>query len=100
MQKCVKLFVEEHDLSCGTQTRYIDLMSEVGELGKEIIKSTNYGKTPFCATKDTEEEIGDCLFSLLALCCELDIDAKTALDCAMKKYETRFAAKGSIDSGR
>ena len=100
MQKRVKTFVDQFDLSCSAQMRYIDLVSEVGELGKEIIKGSNYGKEPCRAVIQTEEEIGDCLFSLLALCCELDIDAKTALDCAMKKYETRFAAKGSIDSGR
>ena len=40
MQKIVKEFLDNHNLYCGETIRYIDLSSEIGELGKEIIKST------------------------------------------------------------
>ena len=83
MQKAVEAFVKKYQLSGGTSTRYIDLVSEIGELGKEILKESNYGKmdeaqSPEKAGKckfseDTVMEMGDCLFSLLALCCEMNI---------------------------
>lgn len=91
--------MDGHSLYCGAESRYIDLVSEIGELGKEIIKSTDYGKRAFGTSKSFEDEMGDCLFSLLALCCEADIDAASALDRALRKYEKRFSASGSISSG-
>ena len=62
MQNAVNAFLETNELFCGEQIRYIDLVSEIGELGKEIIKSTNYGKTPHSSNESTAEEMGDCLF--------------------------------------
>ena len=100
MQKAVNEFVLAHHLSCGAQARYIDLTSEVGELGKEILKGSDYGKTACRNTENAEEELGDCLFSLLALACEMNIDARQALNRTLDKYETRFAEKGEISSGR
>ena len=100
MQKAVKEFLENNHLYCGEQIRYIDLSSEVGELGKEIIKSTNYGKQQYSMNESALEEMGDCLFSLLALCCEMNIDADQALQYALEKYQKRLGAKGTIDSGR
>ena len=44
--------------------------------------------------------MGDCLFSLLALCGELGIDAREALEGALKKYSERFAEKADVGSGR
>ena len=100
MQKTVTEFVEQHNLSCGVQTRYIDFVSEIGELGKEILKSTDYGKSAFHPTESAVEEMGDCLFSLLALCSEMNISAEEALHYALNKYSRRFDAKGTVDSGR
>lgn len=100
MQKTVESFIEQHKLSCGVPARYLDFVSETGELGKEILKSTNYGKCDFTVTETAVEELGDCLFSLLALCGEMGIEAEDALAYAIKKYENRFAAKGTVDSGR
>ena len=50
-------------------------------------------------TADTEQELGDCLFSLIALSGELGIDPASALDSALAKYKRRFDAKGRIGSG-
>ena len=41
MQRSVEEFVRRHGLSCGVQVRYMDLVSEVGELGKEIVKGSD-----------------------------------------------------------
>jgi NTP pyrophosphatase (non-canonical NTP hydrolase) len=101
MQKLVEEFVAKYKLQTNVETRYIDLVSEVGELGKEIIENTNYGRQKLILPFETLEmtgEIGDCLFSLLALCCEINIDAEEALRTALSKYELRFANKGNISS--
>lgn len=100
MQKQVNRFIQSHSLSCGALARYVDLVSETGELGKALLLATDYGKNAFHPTENTREEIGDCLFSLLALCSEMGIDAQAALDEAMDKYAARFAQKGDAGSGR
>ena len=99
MQQFVRDFINKYNLRTNQQTRYIDLVSEVGELGKEILDATNYGKQEYSQTPETKGELGDCLFSLLALCVEMNVDAKDALQQALAKYEARFAKKGHVGSG-
>ena len=89
MQELVKEFVEKQGWRTDAQSRYLDLVSEVGELGKEILLSTNYGKSDFSSTQSMADEMGDCLFSLLALCTEMGINAEEALKQSMAKYEAR-----------
>lgn len=98
MIEMVRAFLARHPLSADAQPRYIDLVSEVGELGKELLKGSGYGQSPVSPTPDTEMELGDCLFSLLALAEALDIDATAALSQALDKYEARFSKKGTIGS--
>jgi len=100
MQNTVKHFIRQHQLSCSVQSRYIDLISEAGELGKEILKATDYGKSECRPGADLTEEAGDCLFSLLALMNDLDIDAEQALQTVLQKYERRILRTGKPDSGR
>ena len=88
MQSKVKRFIEQHSLSCPVQSRYIDLTSEVGELGKELLKASDYGKRSPVLTAEATEEAGDCLFSLLALMNELGIDAQEALNAVLKNTNT------------
>jgi len=40
LQEKVKEFCEVHKLECPLEFRFLDLVSELGELAKEIIKST------------------------------------------------------------
>ena len=100
MQNSVKAFLDENKLFSNEQIRYLDLVSEIGELGKEILKSTDYGKNAFSPNEAAFEEMGDCLFSMLALCCEMDIDAEKALSFVLEKYSRRLGATGSVGSGR
>ena len=100
MQHTVKLFIEQHDLACPVMARYIDLVSETGELGKELLKATDYGKADFQPNDRITLEAGDCLFSLLALMNELGIDAQQALNSVLHKYEQRIQQQGSAGSGR
>ncbi len=98
MQKKVEKLINKYKLNCNYETRYIDLVSEVGELGKELIKGSNYNSKEYNKTPNTKIELGDCLFSLFALCSELDINAEEALDDAINKYNNRFNETNSISS--
>ena len=98
MQQLVKDFVSKYKLNTSCEIRYLDLISEIGELGKEIIKCQDYGKKEFVMTPQVTEELGDCLFSLFALCEELGVDGEKALMIALEKYRLRFDKKGSVGS--
>ena len=98
MQDLVRDFLQDHTINNDRIVRYVDLVTEVGELGKEMLKGSDYGQRPHTVTSNTQSEIGDCLFSLLALCEAMGIDAEAALQCALAKYEARFVEKGEIGS--
>ena len=98
MQNEVSTFLKAHDLQLEAEKRYIDLVSEIGELGKELLLATNYGARPPEYRGNMHGELGDCLFSLLALCDELEIDAEDALAGALEKYKKRALSKGNIGS--
>ena len=74
----------------------LDLASEVGELAKEVLKATGYGTRPLAPTASLEEELGDCVFSLLCVSEALGLDGEKALDQALEKYKARFAEAGDI----
>jgi len=96
-QEKVADFIDEHDLNGRAEFRILDLVSEVGEVAKDASKSTGYGERPeYIEIK--KDEIGDVLFSLLALAESLDIDSDEALKMAIEKYESRIETKGSPDS--
>jgi len=97
LQDKVKIFCEDHNLSTSAEVRLIDLVSELGELAKEILLNSDYGKKTIDLSEHIEEEVGDILFSLVALSNSFNIDMEASLDRVMKKYELR-AHNGSIGS--
>ncbi len=96
-QQKVADFIEERDMDGTVEFRILDLVSEVGEVAKDATKSAGYGTEPdnLSVKKD---EIGDVLFSLLAVAESLGIDAGEALDVALDKYEKRINEKGDPGS--
>lgn len=91
-QRRVAEFVARHDLSTGPAYRALDLVSEVGEIAKEINESTGYGAAD--EVEIAADELGDALFALLALADEVGVDADVALEAAMRKYEGRLDETG------
>ncbi len=91
-------FLRDHDLESPPQYRLLDLVSEVGELAKDATVSTDYGESPADLAINSDE-IGDVLFSVLALAEGLDVDAEAAFDEALEKYETRLADGEDPGSG-
>ncbi len=99
-QRLAAEFARVHGLETAAEVRLLDLVSELGELSKELLKSSDYGKKPLTASEEMEEELGDCIFSLLCLCNSLQLDGETALHTALEKYRKRFAEKNEIGSGK
>ncbi len=99
-QRIAAEFARAHELTMDPQVRFLDLSSELGELSKELLKASDYGKQSPVVTEEMEEELGDCIFSLLCLCDSLQLDGENALHIALEKYRKRFAEKGGIGSGR
>ena len=100
IQKKVDELIKKYNLESSVEIRFIDLISELGELGKEILKGNEYGKKDFCNTENIELEIGDTFFSLICVANGLNIDLQNALDNVLNKYENRFSNNGNIGSGR
>jgi len=96
-QRIVAAFVDEHDLEGSPEYRLLDLAAEVGEVAGDATKSAEYGASPEALDVATDE-IGDALFSLLALAESLDVDADAALEESIGKYERRMATSGGPGS--
>lgn len=99
LQKDVHSFLDDHNLRCDPASRALDLASELGEVAKEILKASDYGKEPLGVTDGLREEMGDLAFSLYALAAELEIDLDAAMRAALAKYQTRLANRGEAGSG-
>jgi len=97
-QDRVAAFLDANDLATPPVYRLLDLTSELGEIAKEINESTGYGTDPGSVAV-AEDELGDALFALLALCEELDVDAGEALETALAKYEGRLEDGETPGSG-
>lgn len=97
-QQQVAAFLETHELDGDPAFRILDLVSEVGEIAKDANESTEYGASPEDLDVKTDE-LGDALFSLLAVAESLDVDADDALDEALEKYRVRMDESDTPSSG-
>lgn len=97
LQNRIKKFVEENQLNSPEEACVLDLVSEVGEAAKEILKMTDYGRSPLKKNEEIKEEIGDVFYSLIVLANKFNISLEEALELALKKYQKRLK-KGSLGS--
>ena len=98
-QRRVADFARRHNLLHDPATHVLDLVSEVGEVAKEILLSTDYGRQALQFQPQLTDELGDVLYSLLALTEACGVDAGGALDAALEKYERRLKQRGEVGSG-
>ena len=77
--------------------RVLDTMSELGEVAKEILKMSDYGRKPVEYREEIKSELGDVLYSLITIANTFDIDLEDALKQVIEKYEKRLK-KGSAGS--
>lgn len=100
LQERVARFVAEHHLETDVPNRLLDAVSELGELAKEVLKGSNYGRERFAPPPNWDAEMGDVLFSLICLANSTGVDLRAATEAALQKYERRKVASGRVGSGR
>ncbi|MFH1189030.1 MAG: MazG nucleotide pyrophosphohydrolase domain-containing protein [bacterium] len=94
IQREVSEFISQHNLHYAPEYQALELVSSVGEISKEIIKMSNYGKNEFLEYhKELDSEIGDALFSLIIIANKFDIDLGFILDQTLSKYKDRIDVK-------
>jgi NTP pyrophosphatase (non-canonical NTP hydrolase) len=99
-QNAVSAFVIRHGLEAPIEARLLDLLSELGEVAKELLNATNYGRRPFSASPAWGDELGDCFFSLICLANSTGVDLHEVLLRSFDKYKNRIALTGAADSGK
>ena len=97
-QRDVARFTQRHDLQHDVVTHALDLAAEVGELAKEILLATDYGRRRASFRPELTDEVGDALYSLLALAEACGVDAEDALRASLSKVERRLADLGEAGS--
>jgi NTP pyrophosphatase (non-canonical NTP hydrolase) len=91
-------FSQNHNLHHPPSVYALDLMSELGEVAKEILLGTEYGKRPFQATPGLSGELGDALYSLCQLATAAGVDLDEAFTATLQKYEQRWQEKRHLGS--
>lgn len=91
-------FAKKHNLIHDPGVHLIDLTSELGEVAKEWLLATDYGKTPMQVHPTLQSELGDALYSLCLMAESAEIDLDTALADTLAKYAHRLTRKGDIGS--
>ncbi|MFN2271133.1 MAG: MazG nucleotide pyrophosphohydrolase domain-containing protein [Anaerolineae bacterium] len=97
-QQRVAVFARRHNLLHDPDTHTLDLVSEVGEIAKEMLLATDYGQRAPQFRSELAGEIGDALYSLLALAEVCGVDAEDALNDPLQKYERRLVKHGGVGS--
>jgi len=91
-------FAQNHNLQYPVSVYALDLVSELGEVAKEILLATDYGQQAPQFTPDFSAELGDLLYSLCLLADAADVDLAQALAATLDKYDRRWQEKGQIGS--
>ena len=78
----------------------LDLVSEVGEVAKEVLKGNAYGHQSFQPTDEWQDELADAFFALICLANSTAINLEIALAEALDKYKQRLIRQGEAGSGR
>jgi len=97
-QRKVSGFLENNDMQAPPEFRIMDFVSEAGEIVKDAVKTADYGEARE-ELEVKEDEIGDVIFSILAVADSLKIDAEEAFNEALEKYEKRIDEGGDPGSG-
>ncbi len=87
IQKKVKRITKKLNLANSPELCGLDFSSEAGEVSKEILELTNYGRRGHVYNPDLARELGDAFYSLIALANIYDVDLEEQLKGSLKKYE-------------
>lgn len=99
-QSQIAMFVQTFELETGVEARILDLVSEIGELAKEVLKGSDYGASEYTQTSKWEDELADIFFSLICLANSTNINLEDALEKSITKYQQRLNETGEPGSGQ
>lgn len=91
-------FAQNHNFTPDPSVYALDCLSELGEVAKEILLATDYGKRPFTSSAEIGGELGDALYSLCLLAEAAHVDLETAFTETLAKYGRRWQNAGSLGS--
>ena len=95
IQQKIKEFCKKHNLESPPEHRLLDVVSELGEVAKEVLKMTNYGRKSLEYREEIKSEIGDAIYSLITVANYFDINLDEALEMVFQKYEKRLKKGGA-----
>lgn len=98
LQAEVARFAADHGLELPVPDRVLDLASEVGELAKEVLRATAYGRRGFVPSPAFADELGDVACALVCLAEAAGVDLGRALEAALAKYRRRLEVAGGVGS--
>ncbi len=91
-------FASDHNLTRSASVYALDTMSELGEVAKALLLTTNYGDHAPTANDELAGELGDLVYSICMLASAVEIDLEQAFSAALNKYTERIRAKGHSGS--
>jgi NTP pyrophosphatase (non-canonical NTP hydrolase) len=95
LQKRIRDFSTEHNLNSAPEYKILDTISELGEVAKEMLKMTDYGKKKAEFRDEMKLELGDLLYSVTTIANSLDVDLEEAVNSVLVKYEKRLKKGGA-----
>ena len=98
IQNEVEEFCQTHNLVSPPEHRILDLVNEVGEVAKEVLKMTEYGTKPLQFREEIISEIGDVFYSLITVANYFNVNLEEALKMVIKKYKQRINRGGKPGS--
>ena len=90
IQNEVEEFCQKHNLVYPPEHRVLDLVSEVGEIAKEVLKMSEYETKPLQFREEIISKIGDVFYSLITVANYFNINLEEALEIVIKKYKQRI----------
>ena len=97
-QKQAVQFARNHNLEHDPGVYALDLMSELGEVAKELLLASDYGRTVPKVSPNLAAELGDVLYSLCMLATAVDVDLDSAFATTLQKYKQRWQTSHQIGS--
>lgn len=91
--------MEAHGLETDAVHRALDVVSEVGEVAKEVLRATQYGTTRFATSDGWEAEVGDVAFSIICPANTTGVDLEKSVLKALKRYAERIKSTRDAGSG-
>ncbi len=94
-QNRISEFCKKHELDSAPEYRILDAVSELGEVAKEMLKMTDYGKQKPEFKNEMKSELGDLFYSIITIANTFQIDLDEALEEVLIKYERRLKRGGA-----